>query len=102
MSEVTAKMERHLKHIRYVMGENPLTVFAFSLFSLIVFLALFGPWITPYDPLATNAANALQPPNLRHVFGTDQLGRDVFSRVIAATRLDLGIAISAVALSFLQ
>ena len=69
-------MERHLKHFCYVMGENPVTVFAFSLFSLIVFLALFGPWITPYDPLATNAANALQPPSWRHVFGTDQLGRD--------------------------
>ena len=65
-----------------------------------MFFALFGPWITPYDPLATNAANALQPPSWHHVFGTDQLGRDVFSRVIAATRLDLGIATSAVALSF--
>jgi len=100
MSEAVAIMERHLKHFRYVMGENPVTVFAFSLFSLIVFLALFGPWITPYDPLATNAVNALQPPSWGHVFGTDQLGRDVFSRVIAATRLDLGIATSAVALSF--
>ena len=93
-------MEHHLKHFRYVMGENPVTVFAFSLFSLILFLALFGPWIAPYDPLATDAANVLQPPSWRHICGTDQLGRDVFSRVIAATRLDLGIAISAVTLSF--
>ena len=100
MSEVAAIMQQHLKHFRYVMSENPVTVFAFSLFSLIVFLALFGPWITPYDPIATNAPNALLPPSWRHIFGTDQLGRDVFSRVIAATRLDLGIAILAVALSF--
>ena len=100
MSEAATNMERHLKHFCYVMGENPVTVFAFSLFASIVFFALFGPWITPYDPLATNAANALQSPSWHHVFGTDQLGRDVFSRVIAATRLDLGIATSAVALSF--
>jgi len=94
-------VRRHLKHLRYVMGENPVTVFAFSLFTLILFLAIFGPWITPYDPLATEAANTLKPPSWDHLFGTDHLGRDVFSRVIAATRLDLGIAVSAVALSFL-
>jgi peptide/nickel transport system permease protein len=94
-------MIRFLRHFRYVMGENPVTVVAFSLFLLIVLLALFGPWLAPYDPLATEAANALQPPTWAHPFGTDHLGRDVFSRVIVATRLDLGIAVSAVALSFL-
>jgi len=93
-------MQRYLRHFRYVMGENPVTVFAFALFTFIIFLAAFGPWITPYDPVATNAANTLQPPSWEHLFGTDHLGRDVLSRVIAATRLDLGIAISAVALSF--
>ncbi len=92
--------QQHLKHFRYVMGENPVTMFAFSLFALIVFLAVFGPLITPHDPLATNATNTLKPPSWNHAFGTDHLGRDVFSRVIAATRLDLGIAVSAVALSF--
>ena len=93
-------MQLHLNHFRYVMGENPVTMFAFSLFALIAILAIFGPLITPYDPLATNAAHTLKPPSWDHVFGTDHLGRDVFSRVIAATRLDLGIAVSAVALSF--
>ena len=93
-------MQQQLKHLRYVMGENPVTMFAFFLFALIAILAIFGPLITPYDPLATNAAHTLKPPSLDHVFGTDHLGRDVFSRVIAATRLDLGIAVSAVALSF--
>ena len=54
----------------------------------------------PYDPLATNAARALEAPNWDHLFGTDNLGRDVFSRVIVATRLDLTISVAAVALSF--
>ena len=93
-------MQQQFKHFRYVMGETPVTMFAFFLFALIAILAIFGPLITPYDPLATNAAHTLKPPSWDHVFGTDHLGRDVFSRVIAATRLDLGIAVSAVALSF--
>jgi peptide/nickel transport system permease protein len=89
-----------LRHLRYVMGENPLTAVAFVLFALIVTFALIGPWIAPYDPLATNAAMALTPPSTAHWFGTDHLGRDVLSRVIVATRLDLGIALGAVSLSF--
>jgi len=67
---------------------------------MFVVMALFGPWIVPYDPLASDTANALQPPSWAHWFGTDNLGRDVFSRVVVATRLDFLIAFSAVALSF--
>jgi peptide/nickel transport system permease protein len=93
-------MQSFLSHFRYVMSENPVTVFAFTLFVIVLLAALFGPWIAPYNPLTTNTANALQPPSWEHWFGTDQLGRDVFSRVLVATQLDLGIAVSAVALSF--
>lgn len=93
-------MRPFLIHVRYVLSENPVTLVAFSLFFLIVFLAVVGPTVAPYDPLATDAAKALHPPSWSHPFGTDHLGRDVFSRVIVATRLDLGIALSAVALSF--
>lgn len=63
---------------------------------------MFGPQIAPYDPLASNTAQALKPPNAQHWFGTDQLGRDVFSRVIVATRLDFFIAVASVALVFLM
>ncbi|HEX2827029.1 MAG TPA: ABC transporter permease [Burkholderiales bacterium] len=89
-----------LAHARYVMSENVLTFSAFALFFLFVACAAVGPWIVPYDPLATDAAAALQRPSSAHWFGTDQLGRDILSRVVAAARLDFGIAISAVALSF--
>lgn len=88
------------RHLRYVMSENLVTLIAFVLFLLLVLLAFMGPVIAPYDALATNTSQAMQPPSWQHLFGTDHLGRDVFSRVIVATRLDLGIAISAVALSF--
>ena len=89
-----------LKHIRYVATENPVTLGAFLLFAGFVFLALFGPWLAPYDPLASSTAVALKPPSAAHWFGTDALGRDILSRIIVATQLDFGIAISAVAASF--
>ena len=88
------------KHMRHVLGENPVTMLAVALFALFVLMAIFGPALVPYDPLASNSAVALQPPSAAHWFGTDALGRDIFSRTVVATRLDLGIAVSAVAASF--
>lgn len=93
-------MPAFLKHLRYVLTENPVTLIAGSLFMLLVMLAILGPAIAPYEHLASNANETLQPPSWKHWFGTDQLGRDVLSRVIVATRLDLAIATAAVALSF--
>ena len=90
-----------LRHARYIIGENPVTGFAFGLFVLIVFAAVLGPHIVPYDPLASDTAAALKGPSRAHWFGTDQLGRDIMSRVIVATRLDLAIAVFSVALVFL-
>ncbi len=87
-------------HLLYVLRENPVTVVAFSMLLVILFAAAFGPALAPYDPLASNRAMALQPPSLAHWFGTDHLGRDVFSRVLVATRLDLLLSVAAVALSF--
>ena len=71
------------------------------MFLVIVVVAVMGSAIAPYDPLASNAALTLKAPSWQHWFGTDQLGRDVFSRVLVATRLDLVIAVSAVAISFI-
>jgi len=89
-----------LAQARYVLSENSVTFGAFLLFSVFVLFALFGNAIAPYDPIASNASAALSPPSVDHWFGTDNLGRDVLSRVLIATRLDLGIAVVAVALSF--
>ena len=89
-----------LAHARHIVAENPVTGFAFALFALIVLAALLGPSLVPYDPLASNTSAALQGPSASHWFGTDQLGRDIFSRVVAATRLDFSIAVTSVALVF--
>src|SRR5436305_4035696 len=91
-----------LRHGRYVIAENRVTGFAFGLFLLIVLAALLGPYIVPHDPLTSDTVAALKPPSMKHWFGTDQIGRDVFSRVVVATRLDFFIAIASVALVFLM
>jgi peptide/nickel transport system permease protein len=67
-----------------------LTGFAIVLFWVIC--ALFGEHFTPYDPLADDIINALSPPSAEHWFGTDQIGRDVFSRVIVGSRDILTVA----------
>jgi peptide/nickel transport system permease protein len=87
-------------HALYVLRSNPITAVAACGALALIVLAICGPWITPYDPTTSDVPNALQGPTWRHWFGTDQLGRDIFSRIIAATRLDLAIAASAVTLSF--
>lgn len=87
-----------LRHAVYVIADNPVTGLSFGLFTLIALCAVIGPYVVPYDPLASDTSATLQSPSLRHWFGTDLLGRDIFSRVIAATRLDFVIAIASVAL----
>lgn len=87
-------------HARYVISRNPLTGFAFGLLVLMLICAVAGPTIAPYNPDASNSARVLLPPNWQNLFGTDQYGRDILSRIIAATRLDLLIAATAVALAF--
>ncbi|MGJ4898049.1 MULTISPECIES: ABC transporter permease [unclassified Bradyrhizobium] len=96
----TSGLTALIGHTRYVLAENKVTGFAFGLLVVILFAAIFGPWIVPYDPLASDTASALKPPSAAHWFGTDQLGRDIFSRVVVATRLDTFIAIASVALVF--
>lgn len=95
----TAPLVGLLRHSRYVLAENPVTAFAFVLFAFLALIAIFGPLIAPYDPLASSAAS-LQAPSSAHWFGTDQLGRDILSRVLVAAGLDFTIALASVALVF--
>jgi peptide/nickel transport system permease protein len=94
-------MKRLWHHALYIGRENLLTLAAFALLLGLVSGAIGGPWLAPHDPLRSNTAQALQPPSWRHWFGTDHLGRDILSRVLVATRLDVSLAVSAVGLSLL-
>ena len=59
----TSGLSAIFEHSRYVLGENRVTAFAFGLLVVILFAALFGPYIVPYDPLASDTAAALKPPS---------------------------------------
>ena len=66
-----------------------------------VLLALFAPLVAPYDPILHDTSNTLRPPSPAHPFGTDNFGRDVFSRVIWGTRVDLQLGIIGVIFPFI-
>src|ERR1700729_415398 len=76
-----------LRHAIYVVGDNPVTGLSFGLFVLFALCALVGVYGVPYDPLASDPSATLQSPSWQHWFGTDLVGRDIFSRVVVATRL---------------
>lgn len=65
-----------------------------------VIAIVFAPWIAPYSPVTADVVNALKPPSLKHLFGTDVSGMDIFSRVVFATRINLLISVSAVTIAF--
>jgi peptide/nickel transport system permease protein len=78
---------------------DPLGRLGLAIVILVVLTALLSPWIAPYNPAAIAIRVKLQPPSLEHVFGTDQLGRDVFSRIVVGARIALETALVAVALA---
>lgn len=69
---------------------------AIGVLAVIAVLAVFGPRLAPYDPLAQNTAAILQGPSAAHWLGTDALGRDVLSRILAGSPLSLSAALLAV------
>lgn len=80
---------------------NPAFAIGLVIAIIAIVLMVIGPWIGPKDPNAEDFASTLTPPSGDHWFGTDQNGRDVFSRVLAAPRADMFIALASTALAFL-
>ena len=78
---------------------NPLSLGGLSIIGLLIVVAVAAPAIAPYDPLRTDTFSRLRPPSTDHLFGTDQLGRDIFSRIIHGSRISLRIAILAAAVA---
>jgi peptide/nickel transport system permease protein len=66
---------------------------------VVVLAALLAPWVAPYAPNKLSIANKLKPPSLAHVFGTDEFGRDIFSRAIFAGRISLLVSLGVVCIS---
>jgi len=78
--------------IRYLV-RNPVTTLALLLLVALSLAAVFAPTIAPYDPFRINPRAAMQPPSAEHWFGTDHIGRDVFSRVIWGGRDSLRVGL---------
>lgn len=82
---------------RFKKSKSALT--GFIMLMVLVFAAVFADMISPYDPLLQNYAIRLQPPTVEHWFGTDELGRDILSRIIYGSRISLTVGLIAVSIS---
>ncbi len=80
-------------------SDSKLNIVALSIIGLFFFLCLFGPLVAPYDPIEQNIQNKFASPSLSHPFGTDEIGRDILSRIMAGARISLGIAILILAIA---
>ena len=82
-------------------NKNILLFFGLSIVLFFIIVAIFAPFIARYDPAVTNMQAIFLPPNATHYFGTDDIGRDVFSRVVYGTRISLFVGFIAVGISLI-
>ncbi|MBD9509002.1 ABC transporter permease [Ensifer sp. ENS10] len=80
-----------LKNIVLFLLKSPTSTFGLFVLALLVLVAAFAPLIATHDPYAQDLANTLQAPGNGHLFGTDELGRDIFSRLVFGARITLTI-----------
>lgn len=83
----------------YLLRRNPITLLGLGIILLVTLVAIFGPLVAPYHPLDVKPADRLIGPSSTHWMGTDEYGRDILSRTIYATRVDMIIASSAVGIA---
>jgi peptide/nickel transport system permease protein len=79
--------------------KDPLGMAGFILVCIILLLTIFAAWLAPYDPLEVNVYNRLASPSAQHWLGTDQLGRDVLSRVLYGGQVALKVSLLAISVS---
>ncbi|MCI0526055.1 MAG: peptide ABC transporter permease, partial [Nitrospira sp.] len=79
--------------------KNKLTYVGLLISSLLIFTAIFAPFLAPYDPGNQNLEQGLNPPDPEHLFGQDRLGRDILSRIIYGSRISIWVGISTVSVS---
>lgn len=83
----------------WLISRSPLTVIGAAIIVLMMLLMIFAPWIVPQDPNAINLAERLQAPSALHWFGTDEVGRDLFSRVIVGSQQSVAAGLAVVLLA---
>lgn len=88
--------QRHNERLKYTLHrlrQNPLAMIGLSIALLVLFCVLFAPWLAPFNPNAMSLAERLQAPSLKHWFGTDEIGRDLLSRVLYGSRQSVGVGL---------
>jgi peptide/nickel transport system permease protein len=85
----------------YFLRRNPRMIVGGAIVLAWLFLAAFAPIIAPFDPIKVNVIDSLEPPNSTHWLGTDDLGRDVFSRVLWGSRISLSVGLISVSIGLL-
>lgn len=90
---------RRRRRIIRAIRNNKTTMTGIFLTLFIVLVALFAPWLTPFDPIEQDIGRGDLSPGAEHLLGTDNFGRDVLSRIILGTRISLTIALSAVGIA---
>ncbi|MDR3542276.1 MAG: ABC transporter permease [Desulfosporosinus sp.] len=105
-AEYVEKPESQLKLMWETLRQNKAAVLGLTIIGLLVIIAvavwlseLMGKQILPYDPNFSDMSKGFIWPNAEHWFGTDQLGRDVFSRILDGTKISLSVGVAAVAIS---
>lgn len=93
-----ALADRGLRHLAGRFARNRLALAGLFVFGLILVTAAAAPWIAPYSPIKTDFTSYLQPPGERHLLGTDELGRDVWSRIVFGSRASLEAGVISVGL----
>ncbi len=86
--------------LRRMFLRHPLALLGASVVMLVTVVAVLSPWIGPFDPLQVDIENKLKPPSGTHPFGTDEVGRDVLSRVLAGARVSLVSSVIVIAICF--
>lgn len=93
------KPESQLREMWSALRENTAAVVGLVIIIFLALVAILGPLIMPYDPDLFDMAKSFTQPNVQHWFGTDQLGRDILSRIISGARISLTVGLSAVIIS---
>ncbi len=84
--------------LRYYAAAYPLGLAGAIIMAVFVFVAVFADFITAYSPIATNSASALASPNEAHWFGADNMGRDIYTRIVYGARISLAVGLGSTSL----
>ena len=98
-----ARIKPRLKELRlslYIVRKSPLALIGLGIITAFLVIAVLGDFLAPYKPLAVDITNRLQPPSAQHFFGTDEFGRDVFSRLLSGAKYSIqtGVVVLAIAI----